>query len=222
MAPEVATGSRDEESHGANNSVLSLSEAADLLGVHPSTLRLWSDKGLVPSVRTAGGHRRYHRADVTLWAGTRHKPRQIEPERMIDEVIRSVRTQISEGRLGQEAWYQKLDNEARLQYRAGARSLFQGLITYLAWDGKEASSEAFAIGYEYASRGRRYRLSYVDATRAFLFFRDTLIESVIKVYSEAHVPAGQMATMFHKIHAFTDAILTSLLETYEKLEEARR
>ncbi len=27
---------------------LSLKDAADLLGVHPSTVRLWSNKGLLP------------------------------------------------------------------------------------------------------------------------------------------------------------------------------
>ncbi len=38
---------------------LSLSDAARLLGVHPSTVRLWSDKGVLPTHRTSGGHRRY-------------------------------------------------------------------------------------------------------------------------------------------------------------------
>src|SRR5687768_15828177 len=40
---------------------LSLNEAAKVLGVHPSTLRRWSDEGHVPSVRTEGGHRRFDR-----------------------------------------------------------------------------------------------------------------------------------------------------------------
>ncbi len=43
---------------------LSLSDAAKLLGVHPSTVRLWSDKGVLPTHRTSGGHRRYRRNEV--------------------------------------------------------------------------------------------------------------------------------------------------------------
>lgn len=202
--------------------LLSLKDAARLLGVHPSTVRLWSNQGLLPVHRTQGGHRRFRRSEVMLWAGTRHKPRTIEPERLISEAIRTVRTQISEGRLQAESWYQKLDDEARTQYRESARSLFQGLMAYLAADGEAAGSEAHAIGYAYASRARRYSLSYVDAARAFLFFRDTLIESVIRVYSQAQVPAAQMGGMFHRIHAFTDEILISQLETYQKLEGANR
>jgi excisionase family DNA binding protein len=199
---------------------LSLSDAARLLGVHPSTVRLWSDKGVLPVHRTQGGHRRYLRSEVILWSQTSNKSRAIEPESMMQEVVKNVRMQISEGRLQAEVWYEKLDDDARTQYRLSARSLFQGLMTYVATKGEEAESEAYAIGYEYASRARRYSLSYVDAVKAFLFFRDTLIESVIKVYGEAKVPAEQAADMYIKMHRFTDDILISLLQTYQKLENA--
>lgn len=201
---------------------LSLSDAAKLLGVHPGTVRLWSDKGALPVHKTQGGHRRYKRGEILLWAETNSKSRNeaIEPEGMMQEVVKNVRMQISEGHLEAESWYQKLDDDARVQYRMSARSLFQGLMTYVATAGQEAESEAYAIGYEYASRARRYNLSYVDAAKAFLFFRDTMIESVIKVYTEAHVPTKQATDMYTKMHTFTDDILISLLETYRKLETA--
>lgn len=141
---------------------------------------------------------------------------------MMQEVVKNVRMQISEGRLQEESWYQKLDDDARVQYRMSARSLFQGLMTYVATKGEESATEAYAIGYEYASRARRYQLSYVDAAKAFLFFRDTLIESVVKVYTEAHVPTKQATDMYTKMHTFTDEILISLLETYRKLENANQ
>ena len=93
-------------------------------------------------------------------------------------------------------------------------------MTYVATNGREAESEAYAIGYEYASRARRYSLSYVDAAKAFLFFRDSLVESVIKVYTEANIPARRATEMYTRMHTFTDDILISLLETYSKLENA--
>ena len=46
---------------------LSLSEVAEMLGVHPSTVRSWADQGRLPTHRTEGGHRRFRRADVELW-----------------------------------------------------------------------------------------------------------------------------------------------------------
>ena len=201
---------------------LSLSDTAKLLGVHPSTVRLWSNKGVLPVHKTQGGHRRYKRSEILLWAesSSRSGEEAPAPEGMMQEVVKNVRMQISEGRLQAESWYRKLDEDARAQYRLSARSLFQGLMTYVATNGKEAATEAYAIGYEYASRARRYQLSYVDAARAFLFFRDTLVESVIKVYAEANVPSKKATEMYTRMHTFTDEILISLLETYRKLENA--
>lgn len=205
-----------------NDEWLSLAGAADLLGVHPSTVRLWSDKGLLPVHKTQGGHRRYKRGEILLWAESNEKSKEeaLEPEGMMQEVIKNVRMQISEGQLQEESWYQKLDEDARAQYRMSSRSLFQGLMIYVATNGREADSEAYAIGYEYASRARRYSLSYVDAAKAFLFFRDTLVASVIKVYNEANVPVKRATEMYARMYTFTDEILISLLETYRKLETA--
>jgi len=203
---------------------LSLSEAATLLGVHPSTVRLWSDKGALPVHKTQGGHRRYKRGEILLWAETNSPSREeaVASEGMMQEVVKNVRMQISEGRLEAESWYQKLDEEARIQYRMSGRSLFQGLMSYVGADGETAATEAYAIGYEYASRARRYNLSYVDAARAFLFFRNTLFESVMKVYGEANVPTKKAAEMYARMHTFTDDILISLLETFRKLENAKQ
>jgi excisionase family DNA binding protein len=200
---------------------LSLSGAAKVLGVHPSTVRLWSDKGILPVHKTQGGHRRYKHGEISLWAESNHKPHEIEPERMMQEVIKNVRMQISEGHLQAETWYQKLDEDARMQYRMSARSLFHGLMNYVATNGADAESEAYAIGYEYASRAHRYSLNYVDAVRAFLFFRNTLIASVIKVYQEANVPSGQTAETFGRMYVFTDDILVSLLQTFQTLNASR-
>ena len=42
----------------ASSSLLSVSAAAERLGVHVGTVRRWTDDGTLPEVRTPGGHRR--------------------------------------------------------------------------------------------------------------------------------------------------------------------
>jgi len=44
--------------------LMSIGRAARELGVTPSTVRRWTSTGLLPCVRTAGGHRRIDKADV--------------------------------------------------------------------------------------------------------------------------------------------------------------
>ena len=198
---------------------LSLQGAANILGVHPSTVRLWSDKGILPVYRTSGGHRRYRRVEVEMWAEHARREPNLAPEVLIQSAVRNVRMRIADGRLEAEAWYQKLDENARGQYRQSAHTLFQGLMTYLSSQGGDASSEAHAIGYEYASRARRVGLSSVDAVRAFLFFRDVLLESIIHVYQESNIPSGRAwGEMLRQVHVFTDLILLHLLETFQALE----
>ena len=201
---------------------LTLSGVSKLIGVHPSTVRLWSDKGQFPVHRTTGGHRRYIRSEVELWLKTSRDPRQVmEPLQAMHSAVGQIRMQIADGRLEAEIWYQKLDESARAQYRMSGVALVRGLMTYLGSDDSDGTAEAYALAYEYASRGRRYGLSNVDATRAFLFFRNTLLEALVNTYEDARVPPGMAwGRMLNKMHTFTDLILVNLLEIYNVFEEA--
>ncbi|MBN1145700.1 MAG: helix-turn-helix domain-containing protein [Anaerolineales bacterium] len=202
---------------------LSLGDVARLLGVHPSTVRSWSDAGALPVHRTNGGHRRYRRGEVDLWMQSQRADGGDEVDLVVQNALRTTRFQISEGRLQAEDWYRKLDDEARDQYRVSGRALLQGLINYLHSDDRKASAEAEALGYEYASRGRRYGLSSVEATHAFLFFRNVLLESMLGVYEAAAVRSPHAwSDMLRKIGDFTDQILITILETYEAYQRASR
>ena len=202
---------------------LSLSQAARVLGVHPGTVRAWSDQGVLPVHRTQGGHRRYLRNEVELWMQSQRSEGPSEVHLVAQNALRNTRLQVSEGRLNAEGWYSKLDEEARNQYRQSGRTLLQGLIDYLASDSNSAQVEAQALGYEYASRGRRCGLSCADASHAFLFFRTVLVESMLTVYEAASVRSPYAwSDMFRKINAFTDQILMTLLETYESYSRGGR
>lgn len=205
------------------NRWLRLSEVAQILGVHPSTVRNWSDKGVLPVHRTQGGHRRYQQSEIDLWMQSQRASGPNDVHLVVQNALKFTRFQISEGRLNAEGWYTKLDEKAREQYRLSGRALLQGLIGYLAYYGQKAEAEAHALGYEYASHGRRHGLSVVEAVNAFLFFRSLLIESMLKVYEAASVRSPYAwSDMFRKINAFTDQILTALLETYEVYNRGSR
>jgi excisionase family DNA binding protein len=201
------------------NDWLTLSDAAEILGVHPSTVRKWSDEGVLPVRRTQGGHRRYLRSEVELWIQSQRPDEPDNVHLVVQSALRNTRIQISEGRLNEEAWYTKLNENAREQYRKSGRTLLQGLIGYLASDGQSARAEAQAVGFEYASRGKRHGLSIADAVNAFLFFRNVLLESMLSMYEEASVRSPYAwSDMFRKVNSFTDHILITLLETYTAYE----
>ena len=200
---------------------LSLGEVAQLLGVHPSTVRSWSDQGALPVHRTSGGHRRYLHSELELWLQSRRASGVDGMSLVVQQALRSTRFQISEGRLADEKWYHRLDEESKTQYRESGRNLLQGLISFLYTDGDQALAAAESLGYEYALRGRRCGLSPLEATHAFLFFRNVLIESMLTVYESAAVQSPHAwSSMFRRINEFTDHIMLTILETYEAYQHA--
>jgi excisionase family DNA binding protein len=203
---------------------LSLHEAAEILGVHPGTVRNWADQGYLPVRRTKGGHRRFRRADIELWRQSQESDGGIEPGMVGQNMLRHTRMQIGEGRLENEGWYQKLDEDARQQYRQSGHSLVQGLIGHLSSpDENGMQAEARSLGYEYASRGRRYGLSSAEATHAFLFFRNMLMEEMFNLFETAGIRSSRAwGNMFRKVTDFTDHIMITLLETYDAYQRGGR
>ncbi|MFN2236824.1 MAG: helix-turn-helix domain-containing protein [Anaerolineales bacterium] len=198
------------------NEWLSLSEVAKILGVHPSTVRNWANQGQIPVHRTKGGHRRFKQSEVVLWQQTQQTNDSNEAQLVVKNALKLTRFHITEGHLQNENWYQKLDEDARIKYRLSGRNLMSGLLAYLSATGTEADAEARSLGYEYATRGRHYDLDILDATQAFLFFRNTLFEAMLAVYEAASINSSQAwSDMFRKVNSFTDKILTTLLETYQ-------
>ena len=67
---------------------LSVQHAARRLGVSPHTVRRWTESGLLPCTRTAGGHRRIKQEDVDelarLIGGHNHLTTRLERERELD------------------------------------------------------------------------------------------------------------------------------------------
>jgi excisionase family DNA binding protein len=198
---------------------LSLSEAAKQLGVHPSTVRTWSDHGYLPCQRTQGGHRRFRRLDIEMRMNTHWENVTPEADTIYANVLRNTRVQISESNLQAEKWYLKMDEEAREQYRLSGRSLVQGLISHLTSDDGELQAEAKSLGYEYASRGQRVGLTSVEAAHAFQFFRTAVMDAILTAYEDADVRTPQVWTeLFRKMNSFSDLIIITLLDTYEALQ----
>jgi excisionase family DNA binding protein len=194
---------------------LSLSGAAELLGVHYSTVRNWANRGVLPVHKTIGGHRRFLRSELDLWLKSQRFTEPGDKSRLLNSAIRKVRFQISEGRIEEEDWYKKLKEDARVEYRRASISLVHGLTAELASEGDIAQTEAQAVGFRYASLGRKYGLSGIEALHAFLFFRSALLDSALVVFEEAAIRSPEAwGDMIRRINRFTDLVMLALLENY--------
>lgn len=203
---------------------LSIQQAAKLLGVHPSTVRLWADKGILPVRRTEGGHRRFRRSDLEIWIQSRIQTTDNLSGSLAHRILEAIRKKIMEGDLQNEDWYQRLDDEARRQYRISGKHLLRGLQRFLsAKDKSSVISDAHALGYEYASRARRYKLDITEAVQAFLFFQKALFAGVYEMLQQSHMPfTAAHQQLLEDIVQFTDLILLNLIQIYTLLQGSGR
>jgi excisionase family DNA binding protein len=198
---------------------INLSEAADLLGVHPATVRAWGDKGDIPMQRTPGGHRRFRRADVAARAELPDRSQSNGVQLVIQNMIGRARLELSEGALNDETWYQRLDDAARQQLRLIGHQLLQLFVQYLTQESplQTIRAEAKIIGQDYERLGRQSGLSLAETTQAYLYFREFLSQTV---YDMAETTGTQGPVQWGQIHnkiiTITNDVLLALVAAHEE------
>ena len=199
---------------------LSLREAADLLGMHPATVRLWADRNDLPSRRTNGGHRRFRRADIEarLHQETERRPGP-SAQLLVQSVLGRVRFAFTDGTLSAFPWYAHFNEAARDAYRSLGRRVLELLLRALTdtTSDEDLRAEALQIGKAYGSITRESHVPVADAVRAFLYFRSLVDESVLQL---AQVQGSRdrdhqdipWAESLYQIQTLTNEILPALIE----------
>src|SRR5579885_3143514 len=133
---------------------LSLRQAAEMLGMHPATVRLWADRNELPSRRTNGGHRRFRRADIEarLRQDEERKPRPAA-QLLVQSVLGRIRFAFTDGTLDTFPWYTHFNEEAREGYRRLGRRVLELLLHALTdhTSAEELRAGAVQLGKEYGS-----------------------------------------------------------------------
>lgn len=197
---------------------LSLREAADMLGMHPATIRLWADRNELPSRRTNGGHRRFRRSDIEarLRQEVKHKPRPAA-QLLVQSVLGRVRLAFTDGTLNTLPWYEHFNESARDAYRSLGRRVLELLLRALTDDtaSEDLRAEAIQLGKEYGSITRDSHVPVADAVRAFLYFHSLVDESVLQLVEVQGARERQdipWVESLYQVQALTNEILPALIE----------
>ncbi|MEO8953488.1 MAG: helix-turn-helix domain-containing protein [Ktedonobacteraceae bacterium] len=197
---------------------LSLRQVADMLGMHPATVRLWADRDELPSRRTNGGHRRFRRSDIEahLRQEAERKPHPAA-QLLVQSVLGRVRFAFTDGTLNTLPWYQHFNEAARDAYRSLGRRMLELLLRALTDStvSDDLRHDAIQLGTEYGSITCTSHVSVADAVRAFLYFRDIVDESVLQLAEVRGTRDHQdvpWAESLRQIQALTNEILPALIE----------
>lgn len=206
-----------------NSEWVSLRHAADILGVHPATVRNWADKGDLPSRRTPGGHRRFRRSDLNKLAATQQvtETQHDEVQLILQNALGQARMQLSRDNLEVQPWYAAMSGETRGTLREQGRAVLEAMRTYLDSGDSDANlATAVKLGKEYAARLHEDALTLPQAMRGFFYFSDFVLDSVLKLSEVSALrDQNEWAKLLRQVNDFDNAMLLSIVEYYDAMLE---
>ena len=198
---------------------VSLGEAAEIIGVHPATIRNWAERGELPCRRTPGGHRRFRRADLEQWLETHRTARPTEAQVVVQNALGRTRLEIgNREKLAQLEWYAHLSEEVRDVMRRQGLQMMDALIKYLAHpENSEGLRAALEIGTAYGTLLKGQGLALSQTLQGYFYFVDILLDAVIQL---AETGSGRAAANWgdtlRRVHAFTRETLVGMVKVYER------
>lgn len=197
---------------------VSLRRAAQILGVHPATVRNWADSGKLPFRRTAGKHRRFNVHDLKSYASSQGELQPLEVQVIIQNALGQTRMQVGNDNLDDAPWYNAMSQETKVHMREEGRRVLEAIRQYVA-DGApdERLSQAILIGKEYAEHLVDDDVSLPQALRGFFYFSDFVVNSIL-TWSELAQPnnSSEWATLLRQVNTFMNTMMLSIVEYYEE------
>ena len=199
-----------------SESFFALKAAANMLGVHPVTLRRWAESGKIESVRTAGGHRRFSEEEI---ARLMHRPELPESISISEKLRERALTATRKDLETHEAdWNSSIAVKDKEEKRLLGRRLMGLLMQYVAANDEESEEvmdEARVIARIYAKSIVMSGISLQDALRATNYFRDHILESAVVLPDAARRRPEANQKMFRKLNHFLNEVQIVIANCYE-------
>lgn len=210
------------DDHTVNQSTitnwLGLGQAADLLGIHPTTLRRWADKGKIPFMRTPGGHRRFSKEDLDAFAAAQSQRRSLVPveEAWAEKAMTRTRRALSKPTA--EHWLINMEDSHRARHRQLGRQLMGLTLQYISSDDPSSHilDQASEVGHEYGRISLEVKLPLTEALQAALYFRDELIEVAMELPESTRVRQVDNLRLIRRINLLLNTVHLAIAEVFEE------
>ena len=202
----------------AEEPLLSISEASQILGVSEAALRLWTDEGKIKAFITPGGHRRYSRAELKKLMGSH--PRVLGIKDLVAELEETVQLhrEIARTSLNTTSWYNKLNEESREHLADLGRCFLSIIIKYITEPSKREDTIKLAhdIGHNYGEALAKLGLTLTDSVEAFVAHRDPIINAAIHLMRKRGAFTGRVVEAIPLVAHVMDEALVTLVASHQQ------
>lgn len=201
---------------GQSNKWLSLKDASELLGIHPTTLRRWADHGDVPVYITPGGHRRFLEQDLRGMIDNRLA---LQPSAIVKTWATNALTatqQRLQTHTPDVAWVDSFDEIRRAEQRELGKRLLGLIMQHVSMPEGDQSllSEAGDIANVYARQCAEIGLSAAESLEIVIFFRDSMTETALQLPQVASFDDDMRLSLMRKINQVFNLIQVALVKHY--------
>jgi excisionase family DNA binding protein len=198
--------------------LLSITQAAKQLGVHPLTVRNWTEKGYLPFYRTPGGHRRFKKQHLNAFLNrisqnTPEPPLMAVAQRAVQQAIAALPEQVSQpGLVIHSDKRVEITDKYRSAMRALGKKMLGLTIQYASGTADEAAlTKGRELGHSYSKLTNHVGMSVSETVVAFNFFRSTIIEAT---FDAPHVDISN-TQLFRRLDHFFNEVLLAIVQTME-------
>jgi excisionase family DNA binding protein len=196
---------------------LTLTEASHLLGVHPTTLRRWADKGDIPVRITPGGHRRFLRSELRDFL-QQHQHIVVKHAGKIWEDYALVAARQRLDGQPEPRWVAAFSQSDRADKRELGRRLMSLLMQHISAPDHDQSLllEARHIASQYAANCMQAGLTAAEGLEATMFFRDTMTEVALQMPQDTHLDPDAQLRLLRKLNQLFNVVQVSFVAYYDQ------
>ncbi len=203
----------------AEEPLISISEASQMLGVSEAALRQWTDEGKIKAFITPGGHRRYSKVELKKFMGSH--PRMLGIKDLVVEIEETARQhrEIARSSLKNTAWYGRLNEEAQGHLADLGRRLLDLIIKYITEpSGREETVQLVRdIGHDHGETLAKLELPLTDSVEAFLLHRDPILNAATHLMRKREAFTGRVVEAIPLVAHVMDEALVALVAAHQQL-----
>jgi len=201
---------------------LTLSEAARVLGVHPTTLRRWANKGDIPARITPGGHRRFLREELVAFLEREQSTTLPQPSlgrAWADYALVETRRRLEQQ--PPAPWLTAFGPQRRYEKRELGRRLMSLIMQHISApdDSQQLLVEARSIAARYALNCVEAGLTAAEGLEATAFFRDTMTEVALQMPHVAELEGEAQMRLLRKLNQVFNVVQISFIEYYDDISK---